>query len=421
VLLVEETESSAEPSSEGASSAVVARLVPCRLGKTPATALSVETQRETMLKASKQQLIDRVVDKLCFLEAAASMEGGAEGGVVEAQAMAAARAEAQPETGVATTTETQRETLTSVAISEAAAAIEVNMLGEEKEVLAVSYIDLNKKGGGTSEEVGPKEESTKSVEPWPKERGSDNAQYIKGEEAQQGVVEQVVGRWSHTSYYDLPGVKKEDSSQTDDANFSESSAIKTEDVSSNCVTSKSSLVSYSLVPSVEVQSIPDEVAPISNGTATRTKESTSPVKSQCVINTPQDVCHEERVSNVVSSPSSSFKMAAAMEDGEEEEEDEEMEYCSEEVSASASLLRLSENFQLGAATLARAAGRAGDLDDQLAALKGHKTDDADLADGSLQSDGRRSSSRACKGQRYRKFMMEGGLARGRRGRKGLDR
>ncbi|XP_034255319.1 uncharacterized protein LOC117653597 [Thrips palmi] len=35
------------------------------------------------------------------------------------------------------------------------------------------------------------------------------------------------------------------------------------------------------------------------------------------------------------------------------------------------------------------------------------------------SEGRRSSSRACKGQRYREFMMEGGLTRGRKGRRGM--
>lgn len=37
----------------------------------------------------------------------------------------------------------------------------------------------------------------------------------------------------------------------------------------------------------------------------------------------------------------------------------------------------------------------------------------------LSSEGRRSSSRACKGQRYREFMMEGGLTRGRKGRRGM--
>lgn len=35
------------------------------------------------------------------------------------------------------------------------------------------------------------------------------------------------------------------------------------------------------------------------------------------------------------------------------------------------------------------------------------------------SEGRRCSSRACKGQRYREFMMEGGLARGRKARRGI--
>ncbi|KAE8745798.1 hypothetical protein FOCC_FOCC007514 [Frankliniella occidentalis] len=35
------------------------------------------------------------------------------------------------------------------------------------------------------------------------------------------------------------------------------------------------------------------------------------------------------------------------------------------------------------------------------------------------SEGRRSSSRACKGLRYREFMMEGGLTRGRKGRRGM--
>ncbi|KAK3908356.1 HMG box transcription factor BBX [Frankliniella fusca] len=38
---------------------------------------------------------------------------------------------------------------------------------------------------------------------------------------------------------------------------------------------------------------------------------------------------------------------------------------------------------------------------------------------SSHSEGRRSSSRACKGQRYREFMMEGGLTRGRKGRRGM--
>lgn len=38
---------------------------------------------------------------------------------------------------------------------------------------------------------------------------------------------------------------------------------------------------------------------------------------------------------------------------------------------------------------------------------------------SSNNEGRRSSSRACKGQRYREFMMEGGLTRGRKGRRGM--
>lgn len=37
----------------------------------------------------------------------------------------------------------------------------------------------------------------------------------------------------------------------------------------------------------------------------------------------------------------------------------------------------------------------------------------------MNSEGRRSSSRACKGQRYREFMMEGGLTKGRKGRRGI--